>query len=88
MLPRGPLWLFFRQTVAKHAQLFVFERNLQHPIDKVIVIVELDQCLLEQSRSMPGGPLRQISPAWMATSAYCPLVPGLSFGPRKSTEFS
>src|SRR3546814_18924073 len=36
---------------------------------------------------MPGGPLRQIRPAWIATSAYCPFVPGLSLGPRKSTEF-
>lgn len=29
-------------------EVFVFDRNLQHLIDEIIVIVEFDQCLLEQ----------------------------------------
>lgn len=36
---------------------------------------------------MPTGPLRQTRPAWSATFAYCPLVPGAEAGPRKSKLF-
>src|ERR1700704_771774 len=36
---------------------------------------------------MPSGPLRHMSPAWRATSEYCPLEPRLDEGPRKSIEF-
>src|SRR5262245_1647054 len=36
---------------------------------------------------MPSGPLRQMSPAWIAAREKCPLDPGLDAGPRKSIAF-
>src|SRR5271170_2329658 len=36
---------------------------------------------------MPSGASRHMSPAWSATSAYCPLEPRPREDPRKSIEF-
>src|SRR6266568_7498894 len=36
---------------------------------------------------MPSWQFKQISPAWIVTSAYCPLAPGSDAGPLKSIAF-
>ena len=43
----APLFRFW-QGVPERAQFLVLEGNFQHSIDEVFVIVEFDQCLLEQ----------------------------------------
>ncbi|MEJ7016477.1 hypothetical protein, partial [Sinorhizobium meliloti] len=61
--------------------------HFEHPIDEIVVIVEFDQCLLEQLDLHMEVHAGWAVKADQAPSGYSPLVPGLSFGPRKLTEF-
>ncbi len=45
--PPRALLIILRESVPKHAQVFLFEGNFQHSIDEILVVIEFNQCLLE-----------------------------------------
>jgi hypothetical protein len=80
------------KLVAKHFEFVtqINEGDFQNFIYEIIIPIQLLKGSFEHFQleiKIHAHWTIDISPAWIATSAYCPLAPGASRGPRKSTLF-